>query len=92
MIMSSAQALTHHNLSGEHATTHLKGTIKLVQTRFQEEFAALHAKYMEVKAQRIQDVEEAITEIRAQEQVRSKKAMQVDLFTCSILGSAWEEM
>ena len=50
---------------------------KLVQPCFQEEFAALHAKYMEVKSQRIQDVEEAITEIRAQEQVRSKKAMQV---------------
>ena len=69
--------MTCCHLSNECATTNLKGASKLVQPCFQEEFAALHAKYKEVKAQRIQDVEEAITEIRTQEQVRSKKAMQV---------------
>lgn len=43
----------------------------------QEEYTSLHSKYQEVKAQRIQEVEDVIVEIKAQEQAHTQKALQL---------------
>lgn len=43
----------------------------------QEEYAALQAKYKDIKAHRIREVEEVIAEIKAQEQAHTKKALQL---------------
>lgn len=43
----------------------------------QEKYAALHGKYQDVKAQRIQEVEGVMMEIKAQEHSHTQKALQL---------------